>query len=231
MIMTSSTDLSEDQLNEAVRELVIKYPRLEKLPVDPPIAGQKFGLFSFKLLPSPVNGVYGFLKFRGAFNTEQEWISHSKNIIRTVDSKHKIWPFEQGRWMPITNNSSFASDVVDVQQQDEMKQIFNKNETEEQKNEIRKTKEVKDRVSKLLEESKLPEADTDSLEYYAQQYMKLQQTETWLEIVRKRKREFVASLTSTSNELKRLDQLHPNYINEVDEKIKAIKAEVGLDTS
>ena len=222
------SNLSDDQLNAAFKELIVKFPKLERLPVDPPVAGQNYGLFSFKLLPKPVNGVYGFLKFRGAFATEKEWESHAKNLIRTVDSKHHIWPYQLGRWMPITVNEEFAQETLEVGQQDELNNVFNHQDTDDRKREAASVREVKSREQKLIEESRRKTTDNSSLEYFAQQVMKQQQLVQWLTQMRSRKHDLLKALQSSKEEIARLSVEHPEYVTEVDGKINAIKAEIGL---
>jgi hypothetical protein len=221
--------LTQEQTEDAFKELIVRFPKVERLPVDPPLAGQQYGLFSFKLLPKPVNGVYGFLKFRGAFANETEWVAHAKTIIRTVDSKHHIWPYQQGRWMPITVNEEFAKETLEVGEQDDIQNIFNQQETEEQKKSAQKVREIKSRERKLLEECSRRELDKSTLDYYAQQVMKVQQLESWLEQMRKRKRDMLKALYSGREEISRIENEHPEYLNQIDAKIREIKAEIGLD--
>jgi len=227
--MENNTQLTEQQVEHAFKELVVKFPKIERLPVDPPIAGQQYGLFSFKMLPKPVNGVYGFLKFRGAFANDAEWESHAKTIIRSVDSKHHIWPYVQGRWMPITINDDFVKEALEVSENDEIVNIFNQKESEEQKQSARRVRDIKSREQKLIDESKCKELDKTTLNYYAQQVMKKQQLESWLEMMRKRKRDMLKALSNAKEEMVRIEELHPEYTEQVEHKIKEIKAEIGLD--
>lgn len=225
----ADNQLTNEQTEAAFKELVVQFPKVERLPVDPPIAGQNTGLFSFKFLPKPVNGVYGFLKFRGAFNSQPEWEAHAKNIIRTVDSKHIIWPYQQGRWVPITTNEDFVQETLEVSQQDDLENIYNQRDTEEQRKQAAKVREVKSRERKLIEEARRAEPDNASLDYYAQQVMKVQQLESWLEQMRKRKRDMLKALKAGRDEMLRVESDHPEYVDQVDEKIRSIKEEIGLD--
>jgi hypothetical protein len=224
-----SNSLTPEETDVAFKDLIVKFPKVERMPVDPPIAGQNVGLFSFKLLPKPLNGVYGFLKFRGAFASQGEWENHAKNIIRIVDSKHHIWPYQQGRWMPITTNEDFAKETLEVSQQEELSNIFSQRETEQQKQEAQKVREVKSRERKLMEEMKRAEPDKSSIDYYAQQVMKVQQLESWLDMMRKRKRDMIKALKAGREEISRVETDHPEYKDQIDERIKQIKEEVGLD--
>jgi hypothetical protein len=222
-------ELTDEQTNAAVKELLVKFPKVDRLPRDPPIAMQNFGLFSFKLLPKPINNVYGFLKFRGAFATQAEWEAHAKNIIRSVDSKHHIWPYETGRWMPITTNEEFAQETLSVGQQDELNDIYNQKETAEQRKQKQMVNDIKAREQKLMSDARRKEVDNTSIDYYAQQVMKVQQLESWLEMMRKRKRDMLKALKSGRDEMKRVEVNNPEYKEQVDNKIREIKAGIGLD--
>jgi len=169
------------------------------------------------------------LKFRGAFNDEEQYTKHAKYIIRSIDSKHKIWPFEQGKWMPITTNEEYAKDTLEVQQQEEVKKIYNQQETQETQDAKKKVQEVKEREKKLREEVARKTPDTDSLDYYAQQVMKIQQLETWLETMRKRKRDMLKALNAGKEEIERVEKLHPEYSTQINDKINQIKKEIGLE--
>lgn len=221
--------LTDTQTDTAFKELIVKFPKVERLAVDPPLAGQNWGLFSFKFLPKPVNGVYGFLKFRGAFATENEWTAHAKTLIRTVDSKHHIWPYQQGRWMPITTNEDFAKETLEVAEQEELTNIFNNQETDDQKKQAQRVREIKQREQKLMEEAKKKYVDKGTLDYYAQQAMKLQQLEGWLEQMRKRKRDMLKALKAAREEMDRIEVEHPEYKDQVERKIREIKEDIGLD--
>lgn len=226
--MADNTKLTLEQTDCAFKELVGKFPKVERLPVDPPLAGQNTALFSFKLLPKPVNGVYGFLKFRGAFANQDEWEKHAKYIIRNIDSKHHIWPFQYGRWMPITTNEEFAQETLSVAQQDDLNEIYNQRETAEQKQQKQLVQDIKARENKLLEESKRKTVDINSLDYYAQQVMKTQQLESWLEQMRQRKRDMLKALRAGKEKIDRLDKDFPLFKGQVDEKIAGIKEQIGL---
>lgn len=221
--------LTTEQTESAFKELVTKFPKVERLPKDPPIAGQNYGLFSFKFLPKPINGIYGFLKFRGAFSNENEWEKHAKYIIRTVDSKHHIWPYRQGEWMPITTNEEFAKETLEVSEKDEIVNVYNQRESEEQKMQAKKVRDIKSREKKLIEECSQKYQDKSTLEYYAQQIMKKQQLEGWLEQMRKRKRDLLKALNNCLEETKRIEEDCPDYVDKVDQMIKDIKEGIGLD--
>ena len=216
-------------MDELQTQNIIRLGRVERLPVDPPIPNQEWALFSFKLLPKPVNGVYGFLKFRGAFPTEEAYLNHAKNIIQGVDSKHRLFPYRHGQWFPITTNDEFVKEEYEVSEQDELSRIYSNKDKEDNQKEMRKVRETQERERMLREESKREHADTDSLRYYAHKTMEIENINTWLETVRKRKRDLLNALYKNKDEIERLNKEHPEYIEQVEKEVEKIKKGVGLE--
>lgn len=225
-----SDKLSDDQMSSAFNDLVINYPKVERVPVDPPIGGQQYGLLSLKALPKSINGIHAFFKFRGSFSSLPECEKYAQHIIRSIDSKHKLIPFKIGTWLPLTTNEEFFQEKdLEVSQQEELTKIFKDEETSQTKLEKQKVKDIKKREQKLLDMHKENKFDDCSLDYYTQQVMKIQQLEGWLEQIRSRKRDMLNALQNGQKELDRLNDLKPEYKNLVNDKIKEIKAEIGLD--
>ena len=96
---TLSDPLTREQTIEAAKELNItsfveKFPRIDRTYADPPVNLQNYGLISFipaKGSTPNEDGIYGFAKLRGNFNSEMESSQRAETIIKTVDSFHKIY--------------------------------------------------------------------------------------------------------------------------------------------
>lgn len=202
--------------------------RQRGLPKDPPMFDQKWALFSFKLLPNPVDGVYGFLKFRGAFPTEKEYTEKCAELLQ-VDPHHIIWPYPQGEWFPLTNNPKFAKDVYEISDNpEELKTIFNQQDTAEKKLQKQRVMDAKKRAS-YLQEAVNEEADPDTLIHFARKRMEVEQINSWLETTRHRKRDLTNALRKTRDEIKRIEETHPEFLDQVEDKIKEIRGEIGLE--
>ena len=132
--------------------------------------------------------------------------------------------------MPITTNEDFCQKKdLEVSQQEEIKNIFKEQDSNETILQRTKVKDIKKREQKLLDMHKDNKFDDESLDYYAQQVMKIEQLEGWLEQIRSRKRDMLNALKNGIEEIKRLDSKNPELKTLVDEKIKDIKSEIGLD--
>lgn len=116
------TELTDKELESAVDKLnntdfTDKFPRREKAFADEEINSQQIGLFSFipaKGATPNKNGVYGFAKLRGNFQTEQEASARAEKIIKETDSTHTIFHTWVGKPFPVTNNENFVKDVEEV---------------------------------------------------------------------------------------------------------------------
>ena len=100
-----SPPLTETQVDNALKTLnsstfVEKFPKIERRYADPPVELQRYGLISFvpaKGATPNKNGIYGFAKLRGNFNTSTECNERAEYLIRNVDSYHQIYHAYVGR--------------------------------------------------------------------------------------------------------------------------------------
>lgn len=102
------TNLSENELDEALEKLVRNWPQVEKRWADPPINNQTYCSFSF--MPSTgatpdKDGLYGYMKIRGAFANETDRDAYAETIINTVDSYHAIHHGMMGHPLPLVNDN------------------------------------------------------------------------------------------------------------------------------
>jgi hypothetical protein len=136
-------DLNNDSFTQ-------RYPKTDRTYADPSIPLQVYGLISF--IPSEgskpdKNGIYGFAKIRGNFGTDTEANQKAEQLIRKVDSFHKIYHTYVGRPFPITTISDFSEEKCNVNIEKEGVKVV--------KNDINKNKkQQKDSENELQERSK-----------------------------------------------------------------------------
>ena len=226
----SAPELTEEQTNAAHKDLAatVRYPKIARVGGLPPVARQQVGAVSFRLLPKPVNGVYGMFRVGQNSASMAEFDEYAKNVIRSFDSKHFIVPVDVGAWYPITINDEFMGETLEVGETDDLNNIFHQKESEEERKAKRSVREAKKREQQLMNQIQEQKLDEDSIDYYAQQVMKKMSLESWLEQTRKRKRDMSKALTICNEGIAKLEAEHPEYLDQVDEKIKQIKADIGI---
>ena len=129
-------ELLKDKLNKDVRDL-----QVDRYYADPNQHGQNICLVSF--IPSTgatpdKDNIYGMMKVRGVYATEEEANERADFIIRNVDSYHEIFHCKVGRPFPITNDNEFASTVhkIDIRKKTTeliSKDILNKKKEEKER--------------------------------------------------------------------------------------------------
>jgi len=118
----SVAPLSNEQTVEALKDLNItsfveKFPKVDRTFADPPISMQNYSLFSFipaKGASPNEQGIFGFAKIRGTYQSELEASQRAEYLIRNVDSYHKIYTVYTGRPFPLTESSDYSSEVSEV---------------------------------------------------------------------------------------------------------------------
>lgn len=159
--------LTEDEVKNAKKELIVndfvyKFPRFERFYADPQLQNQNYGLVSFvpsKGASPDSDGVYGMLKIRGTFASEDEAMLRAEYLIRNGDSYHSIYNTYVGRPFPLAANKKYIHDTTEV---DIKKKIVDSTSTEirKKRDEERQTmKEIQEREKELLADVEKKEED------------------------------------------------------------------------
>lgn len=227
--------LSEEEVQTAMDTLVHKkfinmFPKVDKFYADPLINSQIYCLHSFvptKGAKPDEKGVYGFIKFRGAFATQQEADERSEFIIRNVDSFHDIFTSYCGRPFPLSHNTDFVQETREIDIKDQIVKAV----SEDVKSKVMKDKEVKDQIKereeKLLAESVTGEVPEDR--YITLQVKRANLVHVYVE-TQKSLEKIKASIFKCREEISTLDSENPQYKEEYIEKYNNARKQSGLDS-
>ena len=152
--------LSDVDADNAVADLVVSpianYPKLERMYADPLLINQKISLVSFipsKTAKPDKDGIYGMIKVRGTFATEDEANARAEYLIKNVDSYHKIYHTFTGRPFPATCSSKFSHATTEIDIRNKIRNIVSDDVKKQKDDENKVINEIKDREKLLLEES------------------------------------------------------------------------------
>lgn len=170
--------LSREETAKACEVLIKKmeaipedtHKKVIRSEADPAITNQELGLISFRLFPKPFvtkrgSNVFGLVKIRGNFPNEDQCNMKSSEIIRKVSSVDTIMVVPVGRWVPITEDNSFAKEKFDVAQDDEGITLRGFSQKEEMEKKKGVAKELEEKVRLLKERGDLHD-DPESINYY-----------------------------------------------------------------
>jgi hypothetical protein len=226
-------DLSREQTTDAMNDLLSKdvvrnYPASEKAFADPSIPGQRLCLVSF--VPSvdatpDKDGVYGMIKVRGSYETEDEADARAETLIRTVDSYHKIFTAFVGKPFPATTSSRWSADTNEIDIKKKVTEVISKDIKKQRQEEKKEIEEIKEREKKLMEDV---EKDFDPYERYIElRVKKAQLAWTYLE-TQKKMDEMKQSIIKTREEIAELDEENPDYLSSYREKYMNARRDAGL---
>lgn len=156
------TEITNEELKIAVNKLsntdfTEKFPQRERAFADEEINSQKVGLFSFipaKGATPNKNGVYGFAKLRGNFQTEQEASDRAEKIIKETDSTHTIFHTWVGKPFPVTIDEKYVQDVEEVNIRKEQAVAISKSIKDQNKKDKKIVDEIQERQRVLKEDVK-----------------------------------------------------------------------------
>lgn len=231
--LNKGVTLTEKEVETAFEELNVKclkkFPRVEKFYADPEISGQKICLHSFvpaKGATPDKSGVFGFVKFRGVFATEQEANDRAEEIIRNVDSYHSIYHSFAGRPFPLSFEKRYVENVKEVELVEKtVKTISDDIKTKRDKDK-KEMEEIKEREKQLLEESKQEHEDPFET-YTTLQVKKAQLSWTYRETMKKLE-QMKANILKAREEVLKYDEEHPEFKEQYLEKYKNARKEAGL---
>lgn len=227
--------LKGEDFDSAILELnntsfVKKFPRTFKYSADPTFSNQVYSLHSFipsKGAKADKDGVFGMIKFRGTFGTNQEAQERSEQIIKDIDSAHSIFHGYVGKWFPVTQSSKYTDEIHEVDIQTKTKDVVSKDLKAKQRNDKQELREIEERKQKLMEDVKV-DKDIDPTENYTELQVKraniLYSRDQYLEALAK----IEPILEKTKVEIKKMDSEDSNLRNEYIEKYKDALKEAGI---
>jgi hypothetical protein len=226
--------LNEEECEHAFKELnndsfVQRYPKTDRTYADPIIPLQTYGLISF--IPSTgskpdKNGIYGFAKIRGNFGTDTEANQKAEELIKKVDSFHKIFHTYVGRPFPITTISDFSEEKCEVNIKEESVKVI-KNDQKTHKEDIKdQEKELEERSEKLL--SSVKEEISDFDKYITEKVKNAQLFDRFIKHLNALK-EIKYILISNEENIKNAEIENPEFIDKCLERYKEAREETGIN--
>lgn len=214
---TLSDPLTKEQTIEAVKELnvtsfVEKFPKIDRTYADPPVNLQNYGLISFipaKGAKPNEEGIYGFAKLRGNFNSEMEASQRAETIIKNVDSFHKIYTTYVGRPFPLTESSDYSAEKTEVDIRNATAKSMSSDIKKKKQEEQQTINEIKEREKELLADTSKDEEDPREL-YTTLRVKKAQLSWTYLEHTKKME-EIKEIIIRTRKEIAELEEKDSSF--------------------
>lgn len=211
----------------------MSYIKVDRRYADPPLANQRIVLVSF--VPSKTaipdkDNIYGMMKVRGVFATEEEANEYSEHIIRNVDSLHEIYHAWVGRPFPVTTATGFEKELKSIDIRKKTIDLISDDILSRRKQDEKELKEIQEKEKRLLDESKKAKEDIpqDPFDCYITEQVKRAQL-IWTYRETKKKLEQMKDIVRVSNEtIASMDLEHPEYMAQYKEKYMKVRRESGI---
>ena len=217
-----------EKLNKDIREL-----QVDKYYADPNIYGQNICLVSF--IPSSdakpdKDGIYGMMKVRGVYATDEEANERAEFIIRNIDSYHEIFHANVGRPFPVTESNDFANTVKSIDIRKKTTELISEDILNKKREEKEEMMGIQEREKKLLDESeKAQKGEKMDVfdEYITMNVKRAQLLWTYKETMDKIN-QMKGSYEEAVNRIKELDDEHPEYKDQYKEKYMEARRQAGI---
>lgn len=228
--------LSNKQTAAALKTNTASFPRLEQVWMDPPYRNNRFVSVSFvpcQGAKPDKKGMFGMLKVRGVYETDQEQKDHAESIVRNIDSYHIIAQGEVGRPLPIGPDlEGLCRSVNAVDIKDHAVDTISKDIKTAREKERAAIEEVKAQERKLVEKAENEQkSGMEPMEHYIQLQVKRSNLIYAVIETLKRIKEYKASITSCVDAITEMDTKHPTYKSEYVERYKGAAHDAGIDDS
>lgn len=236
-------EFTDEELNSAMLDLVYpdllpilqNYPRTQQYWCDPVYSGQVFCLHSF--IPSKgaqpdKDGIYGMIKCRGTFNTEEDMDRRSEQIIRDVDSCHMLYQGYTGKPFPLTTDEKYCREIKEIDIKDQMKEIIRqdmKSQKEKDENEQKEKEERRQELLKRIEDEK--KGTPDMLELYTQLRVKRANMIFSIVDMDMQRKKQVDALRECIKDISTMDDKYPTYQTQFEDKYKQACDDVGIQNN
>lgn len=211
----------------------LKFPQIDRQYADPPIMNQKIVLVSF--VPSrgakpDADNIYGMMKVRGVFATEEEANERAEALIRNHDSYHEIYHAFVGRPFPVTNADGYEKELQTIDIRKKTVKLISEDILNKKREEEKEVREMQEKEKKLLEESKrakedLPEDPYET--YITDQVKRAQLIWTYRETMKKclQMKDLIATVNET---IAATEEAHPEFLGQYREKYLSARREAGI---
>ena len=231
----SAPALTENQMIAAEKALIDtsvsnNYPALERQFADPPVQQQRFGLISFvpaKGATPDKDGIYGFAKLRGHYDSEHEAIDRARFLIQNVDSYHKISVYPVGRPVPISLNPDYAAKTTKVDLKNKVVSTISDDVKEKRDKERAEMDEMKRREKQLLDESK-PDYKPDPYEEYTTLRVKKAQLVWTYNRTKEQLEKVKSSIIKAREDIAKMDSENSEYAKEHLSRYLAARKAAGI---
>jgi hypothetical protein len=211
----------------------ITFTQVDRYYADPAQHNQKIALVSF--VPSSgakpdEDNIYGMMKVRGVYATEQEANERAEFLIRNVDSYHEIFHAYVGRPFPVTTSDVFASDIKKIDIRKKTTDVISQDIMEKKRQEKADMTDIKEREKKLLEESERAKAGLprDLFEEYITENVKRAQIIWTYHETKKKMSQMIETYKNAITRIREIDELHPDYAQSYEEKYMEARRQSGI---
>lgn len=227
--------LNAEKLQVAINLLSkdIMFAQVDRYYADPAQINQKIALVSF--VPSSgakpdKDNIYGMMKVRGVYATEEEANERAEFLIRNVDSYHEIYHAYVGRPFPVTTSEGYATEIKKIDIRKKTTDVISDDILNKKRQEKEEMEDLKDREKNLLEESRRSKAGEpmDIFEEYVTENVKRAQLAwTYHETMIKMK-QMKESFNKATDRIKEIDEKEPEFVNRYRDRYMEARRQSGI---
>jgi len=227
--------LNPDALKNAMDTLSknITFAQVDRYYADPYQPNQKIALVSF--IPSSgakpdKDNIYGMMKVRGVYATEEEANERAEFLIRNVDSYHEVYHAYVGRPFPVTTSDGYTTEIKKIDIRQKTTDVISEDILQKKKAERGEMEDIKDREKQLLDESKRAQAGEpkDIFEEYITENVKRAQLVWTYHETKTKMDQMKDSFEKATIRIKEIDEKEPEFVDKYRDKYMEARRQSGI---
>jgi len=232
-LRVESLNMSEVEEAFDVLNKDIRFAQVDRYYADPPQPQQNIALVSFVPSKGAVpdkDNIYGMMKVRGVYATEEEANERAEYLIRHVDSYHDIFHAHVGRPFPVTTATVFASSLKNIDIRQKTTELISQDILDKKRKEQKEMEDMKTREKDLLDESKRAqnnEGPDPFDDYITQNVKRAQLAWTYHETIKKLD-QMRSGYRSAIVRIQELDQQFPDFVDRYKDKYMEARRASGI---
>jgi hypothetical protein len=235
--VVQNSQLTDEETAAAKSELLakshLKFLHRLTSKADPSLNLQRYCLHSFTAAPGATpdkDGVFGVMRFRGAFPTEAEADERAEYLIRNVDSVNGIYVGYVGRDFPLTaERLDFVAEMKEHDLKQKIDTLARDKARQAKDDEVKARQEIEQRAAELAAP---PDPNYErTLRHYTTLQTKIATIKYNLGEIEKKRVELTAAQAKNEEFLLQLNQELPDFNEQFVGAYKAEMESIGLKDS
>jgi cell division protein FtsL len=172
------------------------------------------------------DGVYGMVKIRGTFATEEEAMLRAEYLIRNVDSYHSVYHTYVGRPFPVSQSKKYITETTEIDIKKKVVESTSQEVRKKRDEERQVMKEIEERQQELLAD--VEKKEDDPYDVYTELMVKKAQLSWTYHQTQQKMEDMKKNIIKAREEIAKMKEENEDYQQKYMDKYMDARKKAGL---